>query len=1109
MAITRMTVIKASTDADYRKGQDIFLIDKRIKNFETDINTLTDTPMITATVLDADGSEHETQVSIDEDESQIVGSLCSCSDFYQSEGLCCHCVAILLKYISRRHIQTSFPSKKQNRIGQTLIESYIHQSSGSHYPAEASETKVLIELEPILHKQYHKLSVDFKIGTGKKYVIKDLLEFARLIRQGELFQYGKNLKFFHEPEAFTTESRNMLAFIMQRIEEYEYHFHCVQDSTYRFQTMKALRYLPLSPTAVDMFLNMMIGHTLQFDLDDHIRPIYVTDGNPELTLELKAEDSDTYHLTIEDCLILSGAQTFWILKDKILYRCSEAFKKDMQPYLTELNRQKIREITLSEKQLRPFYGSVLKHLEAHTDFHTEGVDLTDYEPPEAHFSIYLDNPAENIISCTAYARYGEETFSLATPISYEDGFRDAAMENRILTAIQTYFQPAAVSGNEDSPVAVADADFIISHDDQAAFLFLEQGLPHFYELAEVFISSNMKRIRILSAPRTAVGVSVSNGLLEIDIHSDSLPYEELAGILNSYRRRQKYYKLKSGEFLKLENNSLSVLSELADGLRLSEQAIRGGRISVPLYRASYIDAVLTSHNSDIQSHRDRYFKSLIRDMKSVADSDYEVPDTMKPILRDYQKIGYRWLCTIAQLGFGGILADDMGLGKTLQIITLLEHARLEAISKTVDLTDTASHTACPPPVSLIVCPSSLVYNWDSEIEHFAPNLKTLLITGTAQERQELLTHYADYDVLITSYDMLKRDIASYDNLHFHFQIIDEAQYIKNHRTQAARSVCSIHSVTRFALTGTPIENRLSELWSIFEYLMPGFLYPYAYFRSELEQPIVENKDQIAATRLQQLVRPFIMRRLKTDVLKELPDKLEHAVYAQMTDEQNKLYTANTLKLQKDLEQQSDSMFKTSKIQILAELTKLRQLCCDPSLIYQNYHGGSAKLDTCIQLIENAMAGGHKILLFSQFTSMLDVIERRLKAERILYYRLDGSTKSEQRTRLVNAFNENKIPVFLISLKAGGTGLNLTGADIVIHYDPWWNAAAQNQATDRAHRIGQTHTVTVYKLIARHTIEEKILELQENKKALSDQILSEEGVTASQLTKEELLKLLQN
>ena len=896
---------------------------------------------------------------------------------------------------------------------------------------------------------------------------------------------------------------------MQRIEEYEYHFHYVQDSTYRFQTMKALRNLPLSPTAIDTFLNLMLGRSLQFQLDEYARTIHVVDGDPVLSLDLKSDGDDSYRLAIEDCTIISGTHTFWILKDKKLYRCSEAFKKDMQPYLTELNRQKVHEITLSEKQLRPFYGSVLKHLEAHTDFHAPGIDLAEYEPPEAHFSIYLDNPSENVISCTAYARYGEETFSLATPISCEDGFRDAAMESKILTAIQTYFQPVIASENIENPVSsaatatdsasavdshlIAEGDFVINHDDQAAFLFLEQGLPHFYELAEVFISSNMKRIRILSAPRTAVGVSVSNGLLNIDIQSDTLPYEELAGILNCYRRRQKYYKLKSGEFLKLENNSLSVLSELADGLRLSEKDIKDGKISVPLYRASYIDAVLTSHSSDMQSHRDRYFKSLIRDMKSVADSDYEVPDAMKPILRDYQKTGYRWLCTIGQLGFGGILADDMGLGKTLQIITLLEHARLEA---------------SPHPVSLIVCPSSLVYNWDSEIEHFAPNLKTLLITGTAQERQELLTHYADYDVLITSYDMLKRDIDCYDNLHFHYQVIDEAQYIKNHRTQAARSVCSIHSVTRFALTGTPIENRLSELWSIFEYLMPGFLYPYAYFRSELEQPIVENKDVIAATRLQQLVRPFIMRRLKTDVLKELPDKLEHAVYAQMTDEQNKLYTATALKLQKDLERQSDSMFKTNKIQILAELTKLRQLCCDPALIYQNYHGGSAKLDTCIQLIENAMAGGHKILLFSQFTSMLDIIERRLKTERILYYRLDGSTKSEQRTRLVSAFNENKVPVFLISLKAGGTGLNLTGADIVIHYDPWWNAAAQNQATDRAHRIGQTHTVTVYKLIARHTIEEKILELQENKKALSDQILSEEGVTASQLTKEELLQILQ-
>ena len=1089
MAITRMTVIKASTDADYRKGQDIFLIDKRIKNFETDINTLTGTPMITATVLDADGSEHETQVSIDEDESQIVGSLCSCSDFYQSEGLCCHCVAILLKYISRRHIQISFPAKKQNRIGQTLIESYIHQSSGTHYPAEAAETKVLIELEPILHKQYHKLSVDFKIGTGKKYVIKDLLEFARLIRQGELFQYGKNLKFFHEPEAFTTESRNMLAFIMQRIEEYEYHFHCVQDSTYRFQTMKALRYLPLSPTAVDMFLNMMIGHTLQFDLDDHIRPIYVTDGDPDLTLELKAEDSATYHLTIEDCLILSGARTFWILKDKILYRCSEAFKKDMQPYLTELNRQKIREITLSEKQLRPFYGSVLKHLEAHTDFHTEGVDLTDYEPPEAHFSIYLDNPAENIISCTAYARYGEETFSLATPISCEDGFRDAAMENRILTAIQTYFQPAAVSGNEDSPVA--DADFIISHDDQAAFLFLEQGLPHFYELAEVFISSNMKRIRILSAPRTAVGVSVSNGLLEIDIHSDSLPYEELAGILNSYRRRQKYYKLKSGEFLKLENNSLSVLSELADGLRLSEQAIRGGRISVPLYRASYIDAVLTSHNSDIQSHRDRYFKSLIRDMKSVADSDYEVPDAMKPILRDYQKTGYRWLCTIAQLGFGGILADDMGLGKTLQVIAVLLAAKLEGKKGT----------------SLVVAPAALVFNWGEELARFAPALTVSLIAGSQADRQKKLQEYQNFDVLVTSYDLLKRDIDQYEEKEFLYEIIDEAQYIKNHTTAAAKSVKVIQSQTRYALTGTPIENRLSELWSIFDYLMPGFLYGYDTFKKEFETPIVKNEDEAAMTRLQKMVSPFILRRLKEDVLKDLPEKLEEIRYVKFEDAQQKLYDAQVVHMKEKIAQQNEGEFNKNKLWILAELTKLRQICCSPSLCFENYRGEAAKLEGCMQLIQSAMDGGHRMLLFSQFTSMLAILQDKLEKEGIPYYIITGETSKQKRQELVKQFNSDTTPVFLISLKAGGVGLNLTGADVVIHYDPWWNQAVQNQATDRAHRIGQTKKVTVYKLIARNTIEEKIQKLQDAKQNLAEQIISGDMGQLGSMSREDILELL--
>jgi SNF2 family DNA or RNA helicase len=803
-----------------------------------------------------------------------------------------------------------------------------------------------------------------------------------------------------------------------------------------------------------------------------------------LAVTLEHAMNRTYKLTLEEHVLLNGEQNCWILSQPFLYHCSPEYSRDMSIFLQEMRKLKDNELFLSDKQMQPFCGNVLKAIMPHIDLQSQDVELSAFMPSEVSFSLYLDTPYSNTITCTAYAQYNDKRFSLTMPIDYDDIYRDAAREHHVLSAIKTYFHPC-----ESDEV---EGDFIIENDDHAIFLFLEQGLPHFYQLGEVYISENMKRIRIVNAPKATIGVSLSGNLLELDIQSNDLPYDELTGILDSYKRRMKYYKLKSGDYLRLEDNSLSVLSELVNGLNLSEKDILNGKINVPLYRASYIDSVLTHHNEDIHTHRDRYFKSLIRDLKLVEDSDYEVPAHLQSILRDYQKTGYRWLQTIAHLGFGGILADDMGLGKTLQMITLLANARQED----------------PHTVSLIICPSSLVYNWDSEIERFAPELRTLLIIGNAAERHEKLTHYQEFDVLITSYDMLKRDVTQYQDLAFRYQIIDEAQYIKNHHTQAARSVRQIHSVTRFALTGTPIENRLSELWSIFEYLMPGFLYPYQYFKNEIEQPIVEIKDEIAVNRLHQMIKPFIMRRLKQDVLQELPEKQENAVYAQMTNEQQHLYDASVLRLQKGLEDQSEAAFHTNKIQILAELTKLRQLCCDPSLIFDHYKGGSAKLDTCIQLIQNAIASGHKVLLFSQFTSMLDIIESRLRQENILYYRLDGSTKSEQRAQLVKDFNRNSIPVFMISLKAGGTGLNLTGADIVIHYDPWWNVAAQNQATDRAHRIGQTRTVTVYKIIARHTIEEKIMKLQEAKQELAEQIISGEGSIAANLTRDDLLRILQ-
>ena len=437
--------------------------------------------------------------------------------------------------------------------------------------------------------------------------------------------------------------------------------------------------------------------------------------------------------------------------------------------------------------------------------------------------------------------------------------------------------------------------------------------------------------------------------------------------------------------------------------------------------------------------------------------------------------------------FGGILADDMGLGKTLQVISFL----------------LIKHTGC----SLIVCPASLVYNWKHELERFAPSLKADMVTGNVQQRKEVLDRWKEVDVLITSYDLLRRDITDYQELHFFCEVIDEAQYIKNHGTQAARAVKQVQTGFRLALTGTPIENRLSELWSIFDYLMPGYLYSYQRFRTELEQPIVQHKDEDAAKRLQRLIRPFVLRRLKKEVLQDLPDKLEENLYADMDGEQQELYDAHVRRMKLMLEEKSDEEIRTDKIEILAELTRLRQLCCDPALLYDNYKGGSAKTELVRGLIRNAVENGHKVLLFSQFTTMLERLYRILEEEKIASHMLTGATPKEKRIEMVESFAHDEVPVFCISLKAGGTGLNLTAADVVIHFDPWWNSAVQNQATDRAHRIGQKNVVNVYRILAKGTIEEKIVELQERKLQLSDRILGGESLQAQGLTREELLELL--
>ena len=482
-------------------------------------------------------------------------------------------------------------------------------------------------------------------------------------------------------------------------------------------------------------------------------------------------------------------------------------------------------------------------------------------------------------------------------------------------------------------------------------------------------------------------------------------------------------------------------------------------------------------NNFIDIEKDKNFDSIFSSKINKISEKY------KDILRDYQTHGVEWLLKLREMNLGGILADDMGLGKTLQVIAYLESVDLNA--------------PC-----LIVTPTSLILNWENEFKKFDSNLKIISIHGSKASREKLLEDVKN-KIVITSYDYLKRDIELYEKIEFDTIILDEAQYIKNHKTKIAQTVKKIFSKYKIALTGTPIENTLAELWSIFDFLMRGYLFHYEYFYKYYERAIVLEEDEKVVERLKKMVEPFILRRLKRDVLTELPEKIEETFFINLSEDEKNLYQANLIKINEILAQNIGS---NNKIEVLAILTKLRQLCIDPRLVYENMSNSSSKIKSCMQLILKSIDNKEKILLFSSFTSVLDIISEECDKLSIPYFTLTGSTNKTKRKELVDEFQDGRVPLFLISLKAGGTGLNLTKASVVIHIDPWWNISAQNQATDRAYRIGQENTVQVFNLITKNTIEEKILNLQGKKKELSDIFVEDSKGSFSTLTREELLDL---
>ena len=574
-------------------------------------------------------------------------------------------------------------------------------------------------------------------------------------------------------------------------------------------------------------------------------------------------------------------------------------------------------------------------------------------------------------------------------------------------------------------------------------------------------------------PNITLDISQSrNGYMSMKLNIEGVDSNEYRELFSSYKNNNRLYRMKNGAYLDLKDNDLEQAFKLIDILNIYNDF---DNMKIPNNKAIYLEKLIEDEDLSFVNGS-KYVSNVIKKFDKVKSKNYEIPKDLNATLRDYQVSGFEFFKTLSDYQFGGILADEMGLGKTIQTIAFLLSNKDKK--------------------SIVITPTALIYNWKNELEKFAPTLKVGLLHAAKSEREKILDNIDNYDVILTTYTTYKNDIDKYKNINFDYCIIDEAQNIKNPDAIITKAIKNVNAKVKFALTGTPIENNLMELWSIFDFIMPGYLYNKSKFKS-----IFINNDK-NIIELKNLIKPFILRRTKKEVITELPDKIEQKIIIDLEKEHKRAYKGYVNLITRKIKENNQD-----NITVFSYLTKLRQLCLSPELMVKNYQGKNSKLDVLINIINDS--SDEKILVFSQFTKVLEVIGKRLNEENILYSYLDGKTSAKDRVKLVEEFNTNNNKVFLISLKAGGTGLNLTSANIVVHFDPWWNPAVEDQASDRAHRIGQKNVVNVIKLIAKGTAEERVINLQETKKELIEDVINgnlDNSSTLKNLSKDDIIDL---
>ena len=1001
--------------------------------------------------------------------NRIILFNCHCQEcmrrpYYERYKLCANKAAALMM-VEDYFVDHKFD--KTNRLGQNFLD-YSKEKRSSNIMGRSESIHLIPSFT--FDRDKDEYLIKFKAGKDKLLNIKDLSYFINCYKRNAKYDLSTKVTLDFNKDDIAEDSKALFKYLTDYIEESHSFYNHINRRYY--VANPSYSSISLDKTRIDKLFDLSYGREVELiykeydEKDKSLINLSIVNNDLPITVSPEFTDDKLESVTIShppfSCFV--GEKYKYLVEPNKLSRILN--DNEVVDVIYGLSGD---EIKIGAANLGDFYYDILPKLKTYQNLIIEDEDkIIENVPVRPVFKFYLD-ALDGLVTCKCDVYYKEDKYNLLE----DRGSRDFEREKNVLEYLLNDFEE------------YKDDELCIKNDD--CLYHLLTSLNELREYGEVFSTARFDSLGVKKKVKVSVGVRVQSDLLNLNLISN-LEKDELLAVLSSYKQKKKYHRLRSGEFVDMNDKDLDKLLSLKEEMNITDKKFLKEDIKLPSYRILSLNEELDEFES-IDVKRDKHFNDYVKRFENIDISSYELPKDLNADLRSYQVYGFKWLNVLYDCGFGGILADEMGLGKTLQVISLLAYRNKEKIK------------------SLIVTPASLVYNWYAEFNKFAPFIKVGMVVGNKDERSALLTRRHEYDVLITSYDLLKRDIDLYSDISFDVEIIDEAQYIKNQTTGAAKAVKEINSKKRFALTGTPIENRLSELWSIFNYLMPDYLYSYEYFRKHFESPIVNDGDEYASNMLKKMIGPFILRRRKMDVLKDLPEKIERVYYANFDSRQKEIYDAQVMKISKLVENEDEKAFSTSKIAILAELMKVRQICCDPSLLLENYKGGSAKKDTCLQLIEESIDGGHKLLVFSQFTSMLEILEEELNKKKIAYYKITGATDKKERLELCNKFNKDDVKVFLISLKAGGTGLNLIGADIVIHYDPWWNEAVISQATDRTHRIGQTNTVTVYKLIAKDTLEEKILKLQEDKQNLADEILSGANTSLSSMSKDELLELL--